>query len=151
MIASVAAASLGIGLLLAVGAQAQPPAEVTAVCKDGSSFTGTSRSGACRGHGGVGTWGPAAGTAPATSTAPAAGTAKEPAKSTMTNTTTPPAQTGRTAPPGGNIGQVWVNSQSKVYHCPGDRYHGKTKAGSYMSESAAKSAGDRPAHGKACS
>jgi hypothetical protein len=135
--ASITAASLGIGLLLATGAWAQPPADVTAVCKDGTNFTGTSRTGACRGHGGVATWGPAA------------STSNEPAKSTMTNTS--PASGGRTAAPGGSTGQVWVNSDSKVYHCPGDRYYGKTKAGSYMSESAAKAAGDRPAYGKTCS
>jgi hypothetical protein len=51
----------------------------------------------------------------------------------------------------GGPGQVWVNSASKVYHCPGDRYYGKTKSGEFMSQSAAQAAGDRPAGGKACS
>jgi hypothetical protein len=147
MHAKIMATSLGIGLLLATGAWAQPPANVTAVCKDGSNFTGASRSGACRGHGGVATWGsgavPAAGQSGGAATAPAPSAANP-----------PPAPGGRATAPaaaGGGAGQVWVNTNTKVYHCQGDRYYGKTKAGTYMSESAAKAAGDRPAGGKACS
>ena len=38
-------------------------------------------------------------------------------------------------------GMVWVNSGSKAYHCPGERYYGKTRRGEYMTEAAAKAAG----------
>ena len=42
-------------------------------------------------------------------------------------------------------GMVWVNSETKVYHREGDRWYGKTKHGSYMSESDAIKAGYRAA------
>ncbi len=145
---------LGFGLLTAAGAYAQSTASVTATCKDGSAFSGTSRSGACRGHGGVGTWGSSTAAAPAAAAtdtaapppAKAADTAP-PAASTTSKKTT--ATTTRAS--GGGSGQVWVNSSSKVYHCEGDRYYGKTKSGTYMSESAAKASVERTSGGQTCS
>ena len=124
------------GLLLPMGViHAQETNTVTATCKDGTAFTGTKRSGACRGHGGVQSWGTAA-----TETGPA-----------VTPSAPSASASSRTIPsPGGGAGQVWVNTASKVYHCPGDRWYGKTKHGSYMSEAQAQAQGARPDHGKAC-
>lgn len=46
--------------------------------------------------------------------------------------------------------RVWLNTASKVYHCPGTAYYGKTSRGEYLTESAAVRAGARPAGGKRC-
>ena len=130
------------GLLLSIGgSQAQSTGTdtgtVTATCKDGTSFTGAKRSGACRGHGGVQSWDAASQATTIPVNAPA-----EPVS--------PPAARGRAAPPPANSGQVWVNTDSHVYHCPGTRWYGKTKQGTYMSETQAQAQGAKPDHGKAC-
>lgn len=45
---------------------------------------------------------------------------------------------------------VWVNTSSRVYHCPGTRYYGTTSRGRFMSEGAATAEGNRPAYGRGC-
>ena len=51
---------------------------------------------------------------------------------------------------GGGPGMVWVNTTSKVYHCYGDRYYGKTKDGKYMTEAAAKAIHAHGARNQTC-
>jgi hypothetical protein len=118
-------------------AQGQGTGAVTATCKDGTPFSGAKRAGACRGHGGVQSWGAAEATtipmnAPAQLATPA------------------PATNRRATPAPASNGQVWVNTDSRVYHCPGTRWYGKTKEGTYMSETQAQAQGAKPDHGKAC-
>jgi hypothetical protein len=148
------AAILGASLAPCV-LMAQAPAGATGKCKDGTYTTAPSKSGACKGHKGVATWtGASASAKTATSSAttpaaPAAATKSAAPAATKSSTST----AAKAAAPGGGPGQVWVNtgSSTKAYHCPGDKYYGKTKAGKYMSESDAKAAGYHAAGGKACS
>jgi len=53
-------------------------------------------------------------------------------------------------PSDGRTVRVWVNTATNVYHCPGTRYYGATKAGVYMTEADAQVKGARPAYGKPC-
>lgn len=47
--------------------------------------------------------------------------------------------------------RVWVNTNSGVYHCPGDQYYGNTKHGKYLTESEAVTRGYRAAYHQPCS
>ncbi len=130
----------------AAQAPAGAPAGATGLCNDGSYWTGASKSGACRGHKGVKTWYAAAGSPPPLlRQRPAPAPAAPPAKTKAST----PAST--TPAPGGGPGLVWLNTSTKVYHCPGTKYYGTTKAGAYMTEAAAKAKGAHPDAGKPCS
>ena len=177
MIKAMMKSSLGavaLGLLLSSGSWAQAPANApagaTGLCKDGSYWTGPTKKGACHGHKGVQDWFGTAGAAGAAGATGAAGAANAPGGAAATTGSNAGAESGagagaatggKSAPksgasshtaaaPGGGPGQVWVNTSSKVYHCPGDRYYGKTKEGQYMSEAEAKAQGARPDHNKPC-
>ena len=144
----------GIGVANAQ-APAGAPAGTTGICKDGSYSNAPSKRGACAGHKGVKDWYEAeTATAPKVPAAKAPATAPSAAPAPAAPAAAPMA-TGKTAAPampaaGGGNGEVWVNTASKVYHCPGTKYYGKTKAGSYMTEPAALAAGAHADHGKAC-
>ena len=67
-------------------------------------------------------------------------------------TASTPAPRDTATAPARSVGvRVWVNTASRVYHCPGTRYYGNTRQGRYMTELEARAAGHRPASGRACS
>ena len=151
--------AIGCGLALASATYGAAPSDApsgsTGLCNDGSYYSGTTKKGACKGHKGVKDWWGAADASPAkdAKSAPAAAAPAAPATKAA-----PAAETKSAAAPkpaavaaaGGGPGKVWVNTDSKVYHCPGDRWYGKTKQGEYMSEADATAKGFHADHGKAC-
>ncbi|WP_211453285.1 DUF3761 domain-containing protein [Collimonas antrihumi] len=156
-------AAIAAALLTSVASYAQAPAAApagtTGLCKDGSYSSNATKKGACAGHKGVKDWYATAAAAPAAAAAAPAAAAPAAAPAAMAKTApaaTPaapakPAAAATAPAAGGGPGQVWVNTSSKVYHCQGSKYYGKTKVGSYMTEAAAKAAGAHADHGKACS
>ena len=157
-------------LLILPGANAFADTSSPVTCKDGTTSPHGGR-GSCSRHGGIdkaataaaaggGSTGGAAAASAAPASTPAAKPAPTPPAAAPTPPPAPPATTTGTskappasqaAAPGGGPGMVWVNSASKVYHCPSDRWYGKTKAGEYMTEADAKAKGNRADHNKPCS
>ena len=112
----------------------------TFVCKDGTSVSAASAKGTCAGHKGI----DKDATAKLTTSPTPAATPAKPAAA--------PAAAATGAAAAGGPGQVWVNEETKVYHCQGDRYYGKTKSGKFMSAADAKAAGAHASKGsKNCS
>jgi hypothetical protein len=142
--------SLSASVFIATASFAQAPATApagtTGLCNDGSYSSAATKKGACSSHQGVKEW---YGTAPSAATVPVAApaTAATPAPANTMTRSAPAAA----AASGGGPGMVWVNTNSKVYHCPSDKWYGKTKSGAYMSEADAIAKGNKADHGKACS
>lgn len=127
---------------------ADAPAGATGLCKDGSYSSTPARKGACSGHKGLKQWyAPTAtpATAPAALSVPMTSPIAAPAAAR------PSPEPRPLAAPGHAAGDVWVNASGKTYHCPGSKWYGKTRHGSYMSEAAARAAGKHADHGKVCS
>ena len=142
----------------AAATAATAPAGSTGLCKDGTYYSGPTKKGACKGHKGVKDWygaPPAAAAAPAAPAVPAKAPAvpASPAAATPAAASTPTSNAAKVAEgPAAGVGggKVWVNKSTKVYHCPGDKWYGKTKEGEYVSEADAVAQGAKPDHGKAC-
>jgi hypothetical protein len=117
----------------------------TGLCKDGTSYTGSSRRGACRGHKGIQEW---YADKKFSDPKPAAPVQAAPAA------TPNPAQSASPAvpasAPAAGSGKVWVNTRSKIYHCEGTKFYGDTKEGEYMSEADAQAKGYNANRKKVC-
>ena len=149
--------SLFAGAVATTTAFAQAPAGSTGTCKDGTYTSAETKKGACAGHGGVKDWNAdkkaeaAPSKAPAEPAPPAAAAKPAEKPAAPAKAAAKPEATPTEAAAGGGPGKVWVNTSSKVYHCNGDKWYGKTKKGEYMSEADAKAKGNHADHGKACS
>jgi len=129
--------AVALSFIFALGLTIPAYAQQTAICKDDTNWSGSSRSGACARHGGVKDW-----TTPAS--APAS-TAVPP--STVAPSATPKMQAGQFSTEGDAkahcAGQnvVWMNNPSKIYHWAGSRDYGHTKNGAYMCQADADKIG----------
>jgi hypothetical protein len=80
------------------------------------------------------------------------GSAKSTQGSTKSKQASPKSEQGATKSVEGKALQtrVWVNKDSKVYHCPASLYYGKTRNGEFMEEAQARGYGNRAVQGQGC-
>jgi hypothetical protein len=153
------ASILIVGMIATVAVAAAPagaPAGSMGLCNDGTYSNSAEKRGACGGHKGVKEWFEETSSPKASMSERAAPPAPSSTTTAPSQRPTSPAVAGRTSGPaaepaaGGGAGKVWANTSTKVYHCSGDKYYGKTKHGEYLSEADAKGKGYHADHGKAC-
>jgi hypothetical protein len=136
--------SAPLGAQAVDGATPGAPVDATGQCQDRTYTYAASRAGACSTHGGLATWwglrrlvrgellpGPNASAPPRTALER-------------------PEATGKSAAPFTRADSVWINTRSRVYHCPGTRWFGQTAQGRYATERDALESGARPAYGRRC-
>jgi hypothetical protein len=149
---------LGLTVLACHVSSTGSPIGSTGQCNDGTYTNNATKKGACQGHQGVKAWFASSPGSAASSTptqAPNAAVAPTPAAAPVP-TTAAPAKTSntptsaKTPAPGGGPGLVWLNTSTKVYHCPGTNKYGTTKAGKYLTEADAKTLGAHPVNGRPC-
>lgn len=79
----------------------------------------------------------------------AQGSAKASTKSGQASTKSEQGAT-KSAQPKALQTRVWVNRDTKVYHCPTSLYYGKTRNGEFMEEAQARGFGIRAVEGRGC-
>ena len=82
--------------------------------------------------------------------APSSQSAANPTPVASASAAASPGTTPKTTKPtrgtqAGGSGQVWVNTDTHVYHKEGSKWYGRTKHGKYLSEAEAQKEGDQPA------
>lgn len=125
-----------LALAVAFGLAIPASAQQTALCNDGTDWSGNARSGACARHGGVKEW-----TTPAAAPAPAAvpPSTVSPSATKMEAGQFSTEGDAKAHCPNQNI--VWFNKPSKIYHYAGSRDYGHTKNGAFMCQADADKIG----------
>lgn len=122
------------------------PLETTGRCGDGSFTVAAVSAGACSRHGGLRLWWGLQGARPLRADLAPRTVAELATEQQVSATSRQQALAGTTE----SQGSVWINTRSRVYHCPGSRYFGQTSKGRYSTEAEAVLEGARPAYGRKC-